>query len=402
MDEPPDHGDHSSSASSKTAALAVLKPLFLLLGALGWALLRLTGTRAGLLRYDRIGHLAGNTEIFLRRRAAGKNGGKIMLFSGPPANRQLLDMIARRLPVVAMRPALWVYTHGLLPLIKGAPCHEPLANASNDYEAYAMAGPQLSFSSVEAERGAALLRRMGVPSDARYVCVHARDSAYLDRALGHKSREDWSYQDHRDCAIETYLPAMETLAQKGRFSLRMGSVVNAPLIARNPKIIDYATRFRSDFGDIYLSARCRFFLGSEGGLFSVAAIFNVPAALANLIPIGYAPVGKEDLFILKTFREAKTGRPVPFRELVRMGGDRWQRLEQFRSAGLDVVNNTAAEIAALAEEMDARLDGVWTPLPGDEELQALFRAVFPKGHPIEGYPSRVGADYLRRHKELLS
>lgn len=391
-----------SSTSSKSAALAVLKPLFLLLGAPVWALLRLTGTRAGLLRYDRIGHLAGNTERLLRRRAAGADSGSLVLFSGPPANRQLLAMIARRLAVFDSKPALWLYTHGLLPFLRGTALHETLPYASNEYADFAAAGPQLSFTPDEERRGEDLLRSLGAAPGAPFVCFHARDRAYLDAALTHRSREEWSYQDHRDCDIATYLPAAEALAAKGRFALRMGSAVAKPVVPRDPKVVDYAAKARSDFGDVYLPARCRFFLGNEAGLYNVAAIFGRPVALANLTPLGYAPLNPGDLFIFKLARESKTGRLVPFREQVRLGADLWLHADQFRAAGLELVDNTAEEILALALEMEARLDGTWAPEPGDEDLQDRFRAVFPKGHRIEGYPSRVGADYLRRHKELLA
>ncbi len=391
-----------SSTSSKTTALAVLKPLFLLLGALGWVLLRLSGTRAGLLRYDRIGHLAGNTERLLRRRAAGKDSGKLVLFSGPPANHQLLSMIARRLTVLRSKPALWVYTHGLLPFLRGTPLHETLPYQSNEYGDFAAARPQLVFTEDEESRGQRLLRSLGVSPGAPFICFHARDRAYLDAALTHRSREEWSYQDHRDCAIESYLPAAEALAAKGIYALRMGSAVAKPVSPRDGKVIDYAVKCRSDFGDVYLPARCRFFLGNEAGLYNVAAVFGTPVALANLTPLGYAPLNPKDLFIFKLVREAKSGRLVPFREQIRLGADLWLHADKFRNAGLELVDNTAEEILALALEMEARLDGTWAPESNDEDLQDRFRAVFPKSHRIEGYPSRIGSDYLRRHKELLS
>ena len=60
----------------------------------------------------------------------------------------------------------------------------------------------------------------------------------------------------------------------------MGYIVEHEVGNVNHGIIDYATRYQSDFGDIYMSARCKFFLGSEGGLITIPWIFNVPVAYA--------------------------------------------------------------------------------------------------------------------------
>ena len=54
--------------------------------------------RIGILRHYRIGHLAFNTELFLRRQSEGKKKGRkvYLFFSKRPINRQLLRMIKRR------------------------------------------------------------------------------------------------------------------------------------------------------------------------------------------------------------------------------------------------------------------------------------------------------------------
>lgn len=63
----------------------------------------------------------------------------------------------------------------------------------------------------------------------------------------------------------------------------MGSKVQKKLTnIDNPKIIDYATKYRSDFADIYLSAKCKFFVGCSAGILCVPYIFHVPVIQANV------------------------------------------------------------------------------------------------------------------------
>lgn len=61
----------------------------------------------------------------------------------------------------------------------------------------------------------------------------------------------------------------------------MGVIVKEALNTTNPMIIDYATKSSTDFLDIYLGAKCRFFLGSTGGINAVPRIFQRPVAYVN-------------------------------------------------------------------------------------------------------------------------
>ena len=38
----------------------------------------------------------------------------------------------------------------------------------------------------------------------------------------------------------------------------------------------------------------------------------------------------------------------------------------------------------------------------DNELQSIYRSMFPKNHPIVGHPSRIGARFLSKNAWLLN
>ena len=96
---------------------------------------------------------------------------------------------------------------------------------------------------------------------------------------------DFSYHDFRDHEVEEMLPAMRYLVDSGYTALRMGSVVNNKLEAAEPQIIDYASYLRTDFLDIFLSAKCEFFVGDPGGLSTLPLIFRRPIVYINSIPV---------------------------------------------------------------------------------------------------------------------
>lgn len=382
--------------------------LFIKLG-LGWILLLiirslrpLVKIRIGMLHHTRIGHLAANTEYWLRKESLNPTGsGELRLFisSSRPANRQLLTMIKRRLRVVesSILDAVLTTAHKRWPDL---PVWLDLtATGTHDYELWSNTRPQLAFTPDELRRGEALLRSMGIPEGARFVCLAIRDRAYLE---GHMTNKSWRYHDYRDGDIERCRPAAEWLAAQGLWVIRMGAAVSKPFSSADPRIIDYANRFRSDFGDIFLLGSCKFYIGDTAGLFWPACMLGVPTALINSVPITHLHIAAGSMVMPKIYRRKGGEKPLTYNEVVSSGMDGYFRSELYEAAGIEVVENTAEDILGLAREMNARVDGAWVAAPEDEKLQARFWAAFPPGHRSHGCPARVPADFLRRNEEVLA
>ena len=288
------------------------------------------------------------------------------------------------------------YTHDLNGLLSRFPSH-------------------LSFTGEEVERGRAELGKMGIGPDEPFVCFHARDSAYLDAARPKNAEvySNWSWQDLRDATILNYVPTAEMLAELGYYAIRMGKYVKDPLTCDNPRIIDYATRYQSDFMDVFLSARCAFFIGQSSGMTTLPMGFRRPMAFVNVFPLHdveycqYSP----GIMIPKKYHSQKRGRNLTFREILELGLARTnikspehQRL--FDSLGLEIVENTPEEIHEAALEMHQRLNCTFSPSEEDRELQARFLAAMrshPDGiHEGSKAPCPVASSYfLRTNRELL-
>lgn len=367
--------------------------------------------RIGRLMSERVGHLAANTEVYLRRRVwKTKHKREYHLFvTGYAANRQLLNMIQRKVRVVDNPILLWM--HDLVrSRTKASPTWIKLPMNSNEYNEFNDVAynefndvaAQLSFTAEEEEKGRQVLSDIGVERGRPFVCFHARDKAYLDTQHCYRSRGEWAYHDYRDCDVNNYIASARYLATEGIYAIRMGYVVEKALPVDEARIIDYATHHRSDFGDIYLSARCKFFLASEGGLSSVPWIFDVPVAYSNGSPPGgIAAWRRTDVFIPKKLWSLDEKRFLSFRETLSIGADRWLETSKFQQANLEVVENTSEEILALTRELNERLNGTWVPQEEDEELQALYRILFTPSHKCYGFPSRIGAEFLRQNRNLL-
>jgi len=349
---------------------------------------------------DRIGHFAGNTEMYLCHRDAGKYGDRtidIFYCRDRVCNRQLKKMLGRCLRIIPYA-RLMDSVNRLFPGWQRHTLTElPSDRDTNGF--YAKRPSHLFFTEEEKGRGRLALESLGVPKGAPYVCFHARDAAYLDAVEPDKK---WYYHNYEDVALNSYLSAAEELTRRGYYVIRLGAIVARPLNTKNPMIIDYATKERSDFLDIYLCANCEFFLASASGLSSVPLVFRKPIAWSNFVPLEYIPTwDSRGILILKKLKRRQEGRFLPFREILDLGAGRFLHTEQYDKLGLEVIDNTPEEIASLAIETQERLKGTWQNSEEDVELQRRFWSIFRTGELHGDIALKIGADFLRRNRELL-
>ena len=342
------------------AAARLLRPLMLI--------------RFGGLPSNRFGHFTGNIEIYLCEREAGRHGHRVLdlfYYVQPVCNNQLKRMWNRALSV--SRFARWAARlNGWFP---GGTPHRVPWPIHADHDVHGMlAGtrPHLYFTAHEEERGAMALRALGLREEKPFVGIYARDPAYRNTDVSPGDPRKCLH-DCRDAEIEACLPAAEVLVRRGYDVVRMGALVERALSAFHPHIIDYATMARSDFMDVFLCARCHFFLSGDSGITRGPIIFRRPVAHINLVILGAVSThNPEDLLIFKKLWLREEHRLLTMREIFagglagRVGNF---QIEAYDRLGIDVLDNTPEEITALAIEMEGRLSGIWRSTEEDEELQ---------------------------------
>ena len=350
-----------------------------------------------------IGVFADTIDMYLCGRDAGLDKQRtfdVFYHNRQPCNQQLKKMWHRRLHVSRLAGPIDRLNH----LLPGGKSHVIPFSEFIDLDIRALlshAPVHLSFTPEEERLGREGLQAMGIPEGTLFVCFHSRDAKYMEVANPEDDPHIWS---HRNSDIHNHVPAAEEMTRRGYYAVRMGAIVKEPLQTTNPMVIDYATNYRSDFMDIYLGAKCYFYIGDESGLNRVPSIFRRPLANLNSIPIDDIHTGgPNDLFILKKLWLPAEERFLTFRNIFDGGFNDFDVTEQYEEAGIEPVENTAEEITALAVEMDERLKGTWQTSEEAEELQRRFWSLFkPRFKGRHGLlESRIGADFLRRNRELL-
>jgi len=254
--------------------------------------------------------------------------------------------------------------------------------------------PVVELTKDKIKIGEKFLKKTG-SSNYNFLCFHARDPSYLNKSF---PKRDWSYHNFRDSDIQTYVPAVQKIAEKGITCYRMGATVEKKIHCSNQKIIDYGnSEDRSDFLDIYLSSKCRFFLCSMTGISIFPETFNRPIVYVNcyLIP---QPFMNNSLFIFKKYYLNKEKRFMTFKEIYKLG--KQNHAAKLRELDIKLIDNTPEEITELVLEMNSRLNSTWEIKKEDEDLQGRFWSLFDDTF-IKSNTFRIGAEYLKKNENLL-
>lgn len=292
----------------------------------------------------------------------------------------------------------------------------PLSNPFDSNNLLQDTPPHFSFTAREEEIGKAELERIGVTKGSPFVCFHVRDGEFLYQVRPRvvSVYGDWQDQPYRNASMENFLPAADQLAEQGYFVLRMGQWSKYTLDHNNSRVIDYATKFQTDFMDAYLSAKCAFFIGTNSGMTSIPMLYRTPLALVNVVPyseISYS--GTNDLFILKKYFSKTQDRLLTLNEILSEPlllhyNNKYTDSSRayYESIGLEIQENSPEEIAGLVQEIEQRERGKFQPSQEDEELQARYQAIIRihvgKLTPVRGLEKRrIGSHFLRNHPEIL-
>lgn len=357
------------------------------------------------IHYYNIGDMALEADFLLRRLQLENTPKKRILYlgisGGKPVNQQLLKMFKRKFPIIQSRRA-YAIIHSYI--VQRSVFYESMVyfGAAKFYE-FDNTEQNLHFTESEEDEGGKLLNKMGIDRNSWFICFHSRDPVYLsDQWSKRYGPRDWDPQGFRDSDIKNYLEAAKYIVSLGGFAIRMGYGVAEKLPdLNNPRIIDYASYHRTDFGDIYLPAKCKFFLGSPTGLCPIPTIFNVPLACADFVRFNSICFREGALLIPKRIWSIKKKRLLTFREILQSDVADYSWGEHYAKAGLEMIENTAGEILDLAMEMNERLDGTFKTTEEDEVLQSRFHSLFPPHLYSYDAPIRIGAQFLRQNKELL-
>lgn len=344
-----------------------------------------------------IGHMA-LLDFYVKMGILGwRSPYRSIVLDAKPANRCYLDYWRRYLPDMITDPE---GVERLTPLAARLEEHLHVVTFADGQKVYFTAaaavqeqweaegrGPLLTLTDLDHERGWDCLQRLGVPPEAWFVGLHVRHTGF---------------GNVRDSDISTYRLAIESIVARGGWVIRMGNPSMPPLPPM-PKVIDYShSEVRSDWMDVFLWARCRFFIGTRSGPAHVPPTFGVPCVLTNAFPVVTPIPYRQNIGIFKLYWSEAEERYLTFREAFASRVELAESADYLASVGIRQVDNTPEEINGVVLEMLERLEGTLTYSDEDEQLQARFKRLKPNFTSQLGVSAgRVGRDFLRKWAHLL-
>lgn len=393
----------------KVIILALIFPLTLLI----FQALKLAGDfKVAIIRADRLGHLALNTDLFFRRIQLDMIPNEYSYYLIAPsetsklvANRCLLKMFKRfvkekpNVKIITSSIAYFFITNMKKYITKYNYIHE-LEYKSNEKE-FSITNQSIEFTKKEIDFGNAELQRLGIHNGKKkIVCIYARDSAYLNNV---DNITNWQYHDYRNMDVNTYIMSIKYLILKGYKVIRIGSVVDKAVSFTDDNFYDYSiSGYRTEFLDLYLVSISEFIIGSSSGATDIAEVFKIPFLAVNFAPCVGAPLGKNDLYIPKKYIDInKNENIIPFKEIIKIDpAILYQGSLLKRKYGISYLDNTPEEILVATIEMEERISGVFIENSNDAKLLSKYFNEFWKSNPKAGVQTIICREWLKNNQSL--
>ena len=157
--------------------------------------------------------------------------------------------------------------------------------SSSKFETWNAGKTTLGFSDSETKIGKILEKELGLIDNAPFVCLSIPSKKYR-QLVDYKQTEHLTRpKDDLLTSIpdlESYVPVIQELNSEGIAVTRMGIHEEFKLPeSLGQKAIDYAFLNRSEFGDVWLSSRCLFYLTGGSGAWWLGSIFGKPVVLTD-------------------------------------------------------------------------------------------------------------------------
>ena len=220
-----------------------------------------------------------------------------------------------------------------------------------------------------------LEENFGISSDDWYVTVHARSG---------NSKNDHVTDSFRNSDINKYYKCIELITKAGGKVFIMGNE-KMPNIKKMPGVIDYAHHAnKSDFWDVYLCAKSRFYVGTDSGHMLFADYFGVPSLIADTTLITtLIGMNKCDLFLPRILKYKKNGKKVNLDEFFSSNYMAIQNniVQTLANKGLEVIENTSDDIVDAVKELMERTDNQ-SQLKKNFNLGKLQKKFIEKGNQL--------------------
>ena len=275
---------------------------------------------------------------------------------------------------------------------------------------------KFNFKIKEISQGKKLLDDLNIPENSKIILIAGRDNnwGYLyKKKFNIKNWDIEKYmeqQSYRNINIDTFRDAALKLVDLGYYVVHVGTPTkNKFNFENNSKIVDYAnSKFRSDFGDIYLGKVCSFYFGSDSGVINIPKIFAKPISHigTDILTIYSIAAHMPMPFIPKIAVDRETRKKIKLKnfleyDLVRVKSNNYNFNSKNKADFLDI---PADYIKHFAVECDKKFKNSLIFDKEEKEMQDHFWRAVKKIYPNDFNPNLktiVSPYFLKKNLDIL-
>lgn len=276
-------------------------------------------------------------------------------------------------------------------------CYDVLHVSTKDnsiiYKFFEKIKKPLFKNEIELE-GRKILKKKKIILNKKFVCLHIRNS-YLKK---------FDKEEFRNAKYKNYIKCINWLIKKkytiiilganksNNYNFKSKAVINLPKLNFSNK--------DKEILDIFFSANCEFFIGTQSGLQYLPAFFHRPVLITNVVPINHGyPIISNGLFIPKLCK--KDFKILNLKEIIESNAYYSRSGIYFKKLKFQFIDNTPDEILNAVNYL-IRMNK--NKKFGDKtKLQKVFRkkienlkfkySVYSK--------STICNEFLKKHKKLF-
>jgi putative glycosyltransferase (TIGR04372 family) len=368
---------------------------------------------------NRIGHFSANTELYLCEKEMKINTPKQryidLFFCYEICNFQLHKMLKKKiniLPKWILYP-IFITNRFFSKFFPNLKKFEIKNNSCGDidiHNLYTKCKNHFNFTLEEEKKGEEYLRKFDLTKDSKFVAISVRDDVYLKKLnLNH----NWDYHYYRNQNIANFKLAAEEITKRNYHIFIMGTSGSKKLDTQNKKIINYGnSNLRSDFLDIYLSAKCEFFISAQTGLDGIPRIFRKPILTVNsMANNAVAAFSEKEFILIRPQLKKSENRVLKLDEILSVPYKQQQMDRKHYDANskdIKHLDSSPEEIRDITIEVMDRLEGKWQEKINDELLQNKFWEKYREKFDIKNeniklpneIKAKIGAVFLKKNFNL--
>jgi putative glycosyltransferase (TIGR04372 family) len=389
--------DKSNKILSKFIFIILLPLTFLLL-----LLCLIFKIRFGKIRTERIGHMAFELGMYLNELDNGMHQNNYDIFyydfQNIVSNKYFLNLLKRRIKIYNS----FIIKH-IIKLNKtiGFDISVPLLKKHFDELGFNNTNiPPINFNETEVKLAHDLLTLMNFDFNKKYLCLHLRDSSYLETFI---PNQDLSYHKYRDVNINNYLLMINKMEQYNTNIIRIGVQSNQSLHNKYSNYFDFINKNRNEFLETFLIKNCKFFICTNSGPCALGTFFRVPNAFVNVTPfLGvYGISRKNDMFLPKKYYSKISNNFLTLDYILKNGIANLAQNHLYNELNIEVVENTESEISDFINEMYLKINNSWILLAEEEELLSRYNKILISNNIRTDKMPIISTTFLLNNKSFL-